>query len=157
GPDAAFDTADDALYTLSVTPAYVNGLSANYLVTDGPLQPGNYRFTVKATGAARITDRAGNPLAAAFVRTFTMVAVSPFLVENRSNATSAPATSLSPTPNATCGGSFAAVGGPATAANPYAVATADVNADGKLDLVTANYGANSVSVFLGNGDGTFAA
>jgi len=31
-----------------------------------------------------------------------------------------------------------------------------LNADGKLDLVTANFGASTVSTLLGNGDGTFA-
>jgi hypothetical protein len=35
------------------------------------------------------------------------------------------------------------------------VALGDVNGDGKLDLVTANGTSNSVSVFAGNGDGTF--
>jgi hypothetical protein len=35
------------------------------------------------------------------------------------------------------------------------VAVADVNGDGKLDLVVANDGSNNVSVLLGNGDGTF--
>ncbi|NML65655.1 VCBS repeat-containing protein [Hymenobacter sp. RP-2-7] len=38
---------------------------------------------------------------------------------------------------------------------PAAVATGDVNSDGKLDLVSANYLGNSVGVLLGNGDGTF--
>ena len=35
------------------------------------------------------------------------------------------------------------------------VAVADVNGDGKLDLVAENYGSNNVGVLLGNGDGTF--
>jgi hypothetical protein len=35
------------------------------------------------------------------------------------------------------------------------VTKADLNADGKLDLVVANRGSNDVSVLLGNGDGTF--
>jgi hypothetical protein len=39
--------------------------------------------------------------------------------------------------------------------NPSDVAVADFNGDGKLDLVTANGNQNSVSVLLGNGDGTF--
>jgi len=40
-------------------------------------------------------------------------------------------------------------------ATPEAVAVADLNGDGKIDLVTANYGDGTVSVLLGNGDGTF--
>jgi hypothetical protein len=45
--------------------------------------------------------------------------------------------------------------------HPDAVAVADLNGDGKLDLIVANYGdlntpvPGSVSVLLGNGDGTF--
>lgn len=39
--------------------------------------------------------------------------------------------------------------------SPYAVAAADVNGDGKLDLLTANNNGNSVSVRIGVGDGTF--
>ena len=37
----------------------------------------------------------------------------------------------------------------------YSVAVADVNGDGKPDLVVANEGSNNVGVLLGNGDGTF--
>lgn len=38
---------------------------------------------------------------------------------------------------------------------PDAVLTADLNGDGKLDLITAQGTGSAVSVFLGNGDGTF--
>ena len=38
---------------------------------------------------------------------------------------------------------------------PYSVAVGDFNGDGKLDLAAANELMNSVSVLLGNGDGTF--
>jgi len=44
---------------------------------------------------------------------------------------------------------------------PEGIITVDVNADSKVDLVVANYGVggseNSISVFLGNGNGTFQA
>ncbi len=45
----------------------------------------------------------------------------------------------------------------ATGAGPQAVVTGDFNGDGKTDLVTANSTANTISVLLGNGDGTFRA
>ena len=32
---------------------------------------------------------------------------------------------------------------------------ADINDDGKLDLLTSNYTVNAISVMYGNGDGTF--
>ena len=38
---------------------------------------------------------------------------------------------------------------------PLAVVTADFNGDGRLDLATANAGDNTVSVLLGNANGTF--
>src|SRR5438445_205625 len=38
---------------------------------------------------------------------------------------------------------------------PWSIAKGDFNGDGKLDLVVSNYGDNSLSVLLGNGDGTF--
>jgi hypothetical protein len=41
--------------------------------------------------------------------------------------------------------------------NPHDIAVADVNGDGKPDVLTANYGSNSAGVLLGNGDGTFQA
>ncbi len=45
----------------------------------------------------------------------------------------------------------------ATGTAPDAVISADFTADGKVDLATANFTANTVSILLGNGDGTFAA
>jgi uncharacterized protein (DUF2141 family) len=40
-----------------------------------------------------------------------------------------------------------------TGTNPSSVAIGDLNGDGRLDLVVANAGSNTVSVFLGNGAG----
>ncbi len=40
---------------------------------------------------------------------------------------------------------------------PFRVVTADLNADGRLDLVTVNNNSANLSVLLGNGNGTFQA
>ena len=42
-----------------------------------------------------------------------------------------------------------------TGLQPTSVAVADVNGDGKPDLVVANAGANTVSMLAGSGNGTF--
>jgi hypothetical protein len=42
-----------------------------------------------------------------------------------------------------------------TGAWPQWILSADLNNDNKLDLATANYVDNDVSLLLGNGDGTF--
>ena len=42
-----------------------------------------------------------------------------------------------------------------TASSTYGVVVADLNGDGIADLVTSNYGGTTISVLLGNGDGTF--
>ncbi|GHO48554.1 FG-GAP repeat domain-containing protein [Ktedonospora formicarum] len=56
-------------------------------------------------------------------------------------------------------GTFTAAPGspPGVGQGPYALAVGDFNNDGNLDIVTANYDDNTVTVLLGNGDGTFAA
>jgi hypothetical protein len=41
------------------------------------------------------------------------------------------------------------------AASPHYMTAGDINGDGKLDLVTSNYGASSFSVMLGDGNGGF--
>jgi hypothetical protein len=52
-------------------------------------------------------------------------------------------------------GGLGAKGPFATAGSPAWVAAGDVNGDGKPDLVTADTVSNSLSVLIGNGDGTF--
>jgi uncharacterized protein (DUF2141 family) len=54
-------------------------------------------------------------------------------------------------------GTFGTVTTFSTGANsgPHSIAVADVNGDGKLDLLTANYDTNTTGVLLGTGMGTF--
>ena len=40
---------------------------------------------------------------------------------------------------------------------PYSVAVVDIDNDTRLDIAVASYGANSVGVFLGYGNGSFAS
>jgi hypothetical protein len=42
-----------------------------------------------------------------------------------------------------------------TGTNPDSVDVGDVNGDGRVDIIVANYTSNDVSVFLGNGNGTY--
>ena len=56
--------------------------------------------------------------------------------------------------------SSVALGTPASlsvGSSPNYMAIGDLNGDGKLDLVVANYSGSDISVLLGNGDGTFQA
>src|SRR5207247_11289966 len=52
-------------------------------------------------------------------------------------------------------GTFQAPVAYTTGNGPVRVVAADLDADGVLDLVTADLGANAVSVLLGNGNATF--
>ena len=58
GPDGAFDTADDKVYSVAVDSSVTSPTTIGLLITDGPLATGHYRFTAKST----ILDLAGNPL-----------------------------------------------------------------------------------------------
>ncbi|CAF5157015.1 unnamed protein product, partial [Rotaria magnacalcarata] len=54
-------------------------------------------------------------------------------------------------------GTFAAQKTYSTGTEPVEVTAADVNGDGKPDIIVANYGSNNVGVFLNIGNGTFSA
>src|SRR5439155_7807297 len=96
GPDGVFDSGDDVVYALSRS---VSSRSVDLRVTDGPLQPGQYRFTAHASG---LLDRFGNPLDANgdgtggddLVRFFSVVLPAGYALESRSNDSIPAATPL---------------------------------------------------------------
>lgn len=150
GPNQVFDAIDDSTYTVVNSPAYVNGLSAAYLIPDGPLQPGLYRLTVRN----QLTDTSGTPLASNYVHQFTVTNTPGFLQESRSNDSIATGVPFG-TPAGGALGSFRAGTTVAAGTRPEYSVLAELNGDGRQDLVVVNYEANTISSFLGNGDGSF--
>lgn len=73
------------------------------------------------------------------------------------DATHAPSSSaeIYETVNSLPANGFAAAASYATGTSPWGIAAGDFNNDGATDLVTTNYYANTVSILLGHGDGTF--
>ncbi len=53
--------------------------------------------------------------------------------------------------------SFTNTSTPATGRSPINIASADLNGDGRRDLVMTNAGSNTLTILLGNGDGSFTA
>ncbi|MEJ2392692.1 MAG: CARDB domain-containing protein [Gammaproteobacteria bacterium] len=98
GVDGLFDTADDVIYSLSVSPAYSTGTTVRLFINGGPLEIGYYRFTV--TGA--VSDRVGNPLdgngdgvgSDDYVHTFELAVPEGVVLEGRDNGSLAKATPL---------------------------------------------------------------
>src|SRR6266702_4699902 len=149
GANGTFGDEDDDTYPV-LSPGYSTGTGATYLLASGPLQPGTYRLTVRG-----LQDRAGNEMAAPFVREFAVVGVGGFVQEGRTNGSAPSATSLSVSPGSGPNGTFTLWGSYGVGNNPYFVAAGRFDTDSNLDLAVANYGSSSVSVLLGNGDGTF--
>ena len=75
------------------------------------------------------------------------------------DSTHAPSTSSSVTLTVSAGlaSGLASTATLGSSAGPLSVATGDFNGDGKTDLVTANSTANTISVLIGNGNGSFQA
>jgi hypothetical protein len=53
------------------------------------------------------------------------------------------------------GGKFVTSSSPVVGTGPISVAAADVNGDGKMDLICANYGSGTLTVLTNNGSGKF--
>lgn len=151
GPDGLFGTADDSFYTVVNSPAYTSGTNASYLITDGPLQAGNYRFTV----SSNLTDTSGSRLNPVYVQSFSITNVPGFILENRSNGAANLATSLSVARTNRPSGNLLRANTYPLPLNPEYVAAGLLDGDTNLDLVIPIYGNSTISVYTGQGDGTF--
>ncbi len=128
------------------------GLSASYLITDGPLQAGGYRLTI-GTGLQDVSDNhLGGGVREAVCGEWGLW----LRVGEPEQRGLAVGTSLSmeavgtPDGSVVYGGYFGGSGG---SWYPYDMGLGDFTEDGELDVVTANHSSCSVGVFLGSGDG----
>ena len=132
--------------------------------------PGGAAFTLTVNGTgfasgAEVTWN-GTPLATTFVNASQLTAAVP--ASQIAGAGTASITVLNPGSSVAASNAvFFEIVMPASAVKfnsstsatghyPAGIVAADFNADGKTDLAVANYTDNTVSVLLGNGDGTFA-
>ena len=58
GPDGLFDSADDVPYAITVSPPYVDGMTAALEIGAGQLPVGNYRLTVASGGLVSLSGTA---------------------------------------------------------------------------------------------------
>lgn len=130
--------------------------------------PGGPAFTLTVNGTGFVSgcvvDWNGTALATTFVNKSQLTAAVP--VADITTASTAWVTVVNPAPGGTSNMVFFPIALPsasvafnetnvATASGTESAATGDFNGDGILDLAVSNYGSGSVSVLLGNGDGTF--
>jgi photosystem II stability/assembly factor-like uncharacterized protein len=111
-------------------PGTITFSDTNAMVTYQPVVPFAPGEPVTVDATAALTDDGGNPFA-------------PYTYQFFAPPNPAP-------------GSFLVRYDYAVGTSPYAVAVADLNGDGKPDIVVANSGSNSVSVLINRGNGMFA-
>ncbi len=150
---ANYSLTDSHSHTYALVPAsYAGGLSETLAITNAPLQPGTYTLNL----GAGITDRAQNSLTP-FQLQFGVVQVPGYVTESANDNSPGTATPLV-TPTSQFDGTYSLSSYTVSGSQPYFVASAALRGAGHpLDLVTANEGGSTISVLLGNGDGSFQA
>ena len=148
---ANYSLSDNHGHTYALVPAsYGGALPETLTITNGPIQPGSYTLNISSA----ITDRALNALPA-YQLPFGVVQVAGYVTESESDNTPGTATPLA-TPTSQPDGTFSLASTSTVGSDPYSIASAALRGTGHpLDLVTANEGSNTISVLLGNGNGTF--
>jgi len=164
------DTTKSASSTITINTAAVNAQPfINEPLVPDAVAPGGSAFTLTVNGTGFVSGSVvnwnGSARATTFVNGSQLTAN--ILASDIATANTGVVTVVSPTPG---GGTSNAVFFSVTASSssvvfagstlpaatgPVGLATADFNGDGKLDLVVTEPGSGSVSVMLGNGDGTF--
>jgi VCBS repeat-containing protein len=129
-----YSVADSAVEYLAAGQTKLETFSFNVLDGQGGSVARTVSVTITGTNDAPVIDTATSSFAGAVTE---QVAVS-----NSSTTTSL---------------AFSSHTDYATGSYPRSVTSADVNGDGKADLMVANSGNSTVSVLLGMGDGTFTA
>ena len=150
---ANYSLTDSHGNSYALVPAsYNGGLSETLTITSGPLLPGSYTLKV----GSGITDRAQNALTP-FQLQFGVTQLPGFVTEKENNNSPTTATPLAP-PTTQWDGTYSPASYSVSGNQPYFTASAALRGAGQpLDLVTANYSSGTISVLLGNGDGTFQA
>ncbi len=133
--------------------------------------PGGPAFTLTVNGAgfvsASVVNWNGSPRATTFISSSQLTAK--ILASDIAKASTAAVTVINPNPGGISNTQFFSIAVPKTSISfapavtynsggiyPGSLVVADVNGDGKPDMIVANFGGtSSVGVLLGNGDGTF--
>jgi hypothetical protein len=147
GADGVFGTGDDAVYRIAAN-SYAQGTTASYMIVDGPMQPGNYRFSV----SANLKDRAANAMGTTFARNFQVANLSVYTFEGRSNDVAALATPLSAVVT-TNGDGTAGLLQTVAAGYPRFVIAGHFGGGTNLDIAYANWGDGGISVATNGGGG----
>jgi phospholipase C len=175
GVVAIFDSEADSpqLVTLAGngSAALVNPVPSIALpLSPDSLTPGTAKHSLIVNGANFVSGATVNwngvPLVTTFSSSKRLTATIP--TANLATATTASVTVVNPVPGGgTSNLAFFHVTNPLTSLNygtnnfptastPSAIAIGDFNADGKIDLAVVGTTSNNVSIYLGNGDGTFS-
>jgi dienelactone hydrolase len=143
----------------------------NQLLVPESTAPGSAAFTLKVNGTGFVSGSVvhwnGSARTTTFVNGSSLTAH--VLATDIASPNTATVTVVSPIPGGgTSNGLFFSVtpssssldfsaSAVSTPPGPVAVATGDLNADGKLDIILGAPGSGTANVLLGNGDGTFQA